>query len=468
MKRILIVLVCVLAVMTATARADIVVRDDDQRFEGEIVAENADAVSIDTVIATVRTTLKVPRSEVKSIEKKPVPPGFFEPPPAPSRISDPKAFGAQDTLYLEVPIVGKFGEAVYADGVAQVLAYAKRNRVRHVVFNIDSTGWNNIDEAGDVYRAMKKYQPDITYHALIRNCLGDALAVALMCDTVNLLPGAKVGGAPGNLTDASKTREAEDEEVLRRQIAEDVVNHMRERGKPGTVVRAMIDPVDPLAVWRNKEGAIVSGSAPPEDLPADRLIIRNAPGEVLVLLHDQLIKLGMPAFDGKTSDLGKVLNLPNWRLESDYGRKALTDIVAAKQKVVRFDTAVKTNISRRETTGRAFQHNLQMAAQYDPSKATYGMQSHHGWGWGWGGGDGSGESNLFTQESQQKWQRLTDTCMMYLQRAAQAALAMKRLDEEAVKLGLEPTYKPGDLALTAQDMETRYNTLKAERDKRGK
>jgi hypothetical protein len=78
-----------------------------------------------------------------------------------------------------------------------------------------------------------------------------------------------------------------------------------------------------------------------------------------------------------------------------------------------------------------------------------------------------GESNLFTQESQQKWQSLTDTSMMYLQRAAQAALAMKRLDEEAVKLGLEPTYKAGDLALMAQDMETRYNTLKAERNKRG-
>ena len=38
--------------------------------------------------------------------------------------------------------------------------------------------------------------------------------------------------------------------------------------------------------------------------------------------------------------------------------------------------------------------------------------------------------------------------------------------EDAVKLGLEPTYRPGELDLLAQDMDTKFNALKAERVKR--
>ena len=43
------------------------------------------------------------------------------------------------------------------------------------MLTIDSSG-GNLDEAIGIYNALKKYDPHITYHALIRNCTGDALA----------------------------------------------------------------------------------------------------------------------------------------------------------------------------------------------------------------------------------------------------------------------------------------------------
>jgi len=82
----LILLTALLATGQA-AFADVIIRNDDHRFEGEIIAEDKGTVSIDTVIATIRTVLKVKRSDIKSLEKNPVPPGFFNPPPAPERLS---------------------------------------------------------------------------------------------------------------------------------------------------------------------------------------------------------------------------------------------------------------------------------------------------------------------------------------------------------------------------------------------
>lgn len=469
MMRIFMVLACVLGTTAGAVRADVVVRDDGHRFEGEIVAEDSSAVSIDTVIATVRTTLTLKRSEVKSVEKQPVPPGFFDPPSPPARLSDPKTFGAQDTLYLEVPIAGKFGEAVYADGVGRAIAYAKRNRIKHVVFSINSSGWNNLDEARETAKALKQSHDGLAYHSIVLNCIGDALAVALMCDTVNLAPGAKVGGAPGNLTEATKKQEAEDEQVFRRQLADIVAGHLRERGRPGTIVPAMIDPAAPLAAWLDPKGQIASGAEPPEDLPADHLVFKKAKEEILVLTYDQLRKLGMPAFEGGVGELGKALNLPHWRSESDYGRRAMAEAVAQQKKAARFDTAVRTNVSRREAAEQAIKFNMEVSARYTPTKPESDDSSGSSITIGrrWGGIELSGDSGVYTADSLRRWQSMTDASVAYLQRAAQAALAMKRLDDEARKLGIEPTYEPGELDQLINDLQNKYHTLQTERNTQG-
>jgi hypothetical protein len=63
-----------LLVAGQAALADVIVTDDGRRFEGEIVVEGKEAVKIDAIIATIRSALTVKRAEIKSVEKKPVPP----------------------------------------------------------------------------------------------------------------------------------------------------------------------------------------------------------------------------------------------------------------------------------------------------------------------------------------------------------------------------------------------------------
>jgi hypothetical protein len=455
----------------------VVVRDDGRRFEGEIVAEDSEAVSIDTVIATVRTVLKVKRSEVKSLEKKPLPPGFFDPPPAPERQSDPKAFSAADTPYLEIPVVGRFGKDVYAQGVRAGLMYAARYRIRHIVFFIDSEGFNDLDEAIDAFRALKSYGDRLTCHALVRNCTGDALAIGLMCETLHVMPDGRIGGAPGRLSDVSRKIAAEDEEVVRQQIAHEASRLMQERGKPGRAIRKMIDPAEPLACWLDNSGQPAFGAEPLTDLAKERLVFRSGPGEVLVLDSASLTRLGVPPCEKDVAGLGAALGLPGWKAESDYGRKVMATTATkrtqeADDKSARFAHVTQTNIARREMTDQALQHNIQEAAKWNPtndSYETYSGRWRWGWGgrWRWGDDDHDEPSTLFTQESRKKWQMRTDASLLYLQRAAQAAAAMKRLDDEAAKLGLEPTYKPGEIDLMIKDLATKFNTLKAERNKRG-
>ena len=96
----------------------------------------------------IRAELTFSRDEIDSMERKPVPPGFFEPPPPPPRATEPEPTKPDEALYLEVPIDGVFGEQVFAAGIEKALRYARRYRIEHVVFRINSAG-GDLHEAAD-------------------------------------------------------------------------------------------------------------------------------------------------------------------------------------------------------------------------------------------------------------------------------------------------------------------------------
>ena len=77
---------------------------------------------------------------------------------------------------------------------------------------------------------MRRYAKDLACHAIVRQCRGAALGLALWCDTIHLLPGGVVSGLEKLPTKAASKETAEDEAVLRAQIANRVVS---ETGKSG-------------------------------------------------------------------------------------------------------------------------------------------------------------------------------------------------------------------------------------------
>jgi hypothetical protein len=440
-------------------RADVVEMSDGRRFEGEIVNQDAVSVTIDTkVTPTIRTTLRLDRGEVASIERKPLPPGFFDPPPVAPRVSDPQDQAPQDTLYLEIPIKGEFGKDVYAGGVRDALRYCKRYRISHIVFDIDCRG-GDLDEVSATWDLLRRDRRMFTYHAIVRDCLGGALAIPIWCDSIFVAPGAELGGSPQlPKADRASDRRLADEIILA-QIANDVVRQAQLDGHVALIVRAMIDPAHMLAGWRDEDGEIMVGADPPAGLPRGRLIFEVEAGTALVLNHDQAVELGIESMPGGIEGLGKILGLFNWKAESDYGRQAMADAVVRRQAEAdkaqaKFAEQVEENIRRREILERNLEESLKRAAEWNPVNASYDYYSRR-WGWGWGRSRGG-----MTYDSRQRW-------MSYLLQAAKTVTALEKLDREAVKLGLETTFQGSDLAWVKTDIQTKYNELQADRLRRG-
>lgn len=462
LRTVVISVLCLLGVSSTSA--DIVKMNDGREFEGTIVEETSGTIRIDAMVSGIRATLTLNVVEIKSSEKKSVSGRFYEPPKAAKRISDPKNFGVDDTLYLEVPIVGDFGKTVVREGVSAALAYSRAHRIGHVVFIVDSKG-GDLDETSAIHKLLGAYDSQLAYHAIIRNCRDDALVIPVWCDTVSLLPGATVGGTDRHLASTSDKTKGEDEAVLRQQIATEAAQVARKRGRPGYIIKAMIDPAEVLVAWKEGDGELKFGESAPDSVSKSDVKLSVKAGELLTVNYKQAIAIGMPPFNGRTVDLGKALGIESWKTESDYGHKAMTKAAKNRAKSESraksvFDTKVKNNIARRETTERFIAHNMKQAANWSPNKASYATYKSYSnrWNWGWGRGYGNYdveeyETNRLTAESRRKWQHRTDASIHYLRETRKGCLSMRRLDKEAKSIGLKTSYKDGELDLMIKDIE---------------
>jgi hypothetical protein len=454
--------------LAGVARADVVELKDGRRFEGKIVFQDSERVRLDAKVGGIRTTVGFKQAEVNNIEEKEIPADFFEPAPA-KRVSDPKKFSADQTLYLEVPVIGALGKQVFASGISQVLSYAKRNAIGHVVFVLDSTG-GSVEEARAIYKSLRDYKDALKYHGIIRNCGGEALVLAVFLSTLHLVPGGKLGGPMSAASEASGKEDAEEQNIVWSQMAYKAVSDSGRSGRAAELLRALIDPSEQFYAWRDEAGSVMTGVEKPKDVPAEKLIVEVGDKEVLEVTYDQAVALGMPPFKGGAKDLGEVLKLTGWTPESDYGIKTMARVAAEKQKKAKakesaFEEKVKNNVMRREATDRYIADNLKEAAQWDPTKGSYEQYTQH-WNWGWGWSE-EWKSNQWTEESQKKWRTRTDACMHFLQLAAKGLTTMKRLDAEAAKLGLDSTFKPGEIDSMIKDIQVKFGVLGAYREKKG-
>jgi len=338
----------VLAFTTDVSLGDVVLMKDGRRFEGTIILENT-VVRIDAMVAGIRATLTLPKDQVKSIEKNAVAKGFYDPPPPPPRFSLRDPLEDPDAIYIEVPIVGVFGKDVFAQGVQGAITYAKRHDIRHIVFTIDSTG-GNLAEAAMIFHTLDRGTEGIHLHAIIKKCYGDAMAIPVLCETVNLAPGGSLGGLDRSITEISKKYKPEDEQVVRSEIAIKIAERAALRGRDPRAIKALIDPLVTFAVWKDKDGQQKRGLTVPADTPKENIILQVGNNEVLKLNSDQAAQLGIPKFSGVAKDLGKVLELTKWKLESDYGAKIMAGFATkhakneyAAQAVI--DSHIKSNIS---------------------------------------------------------------------------------------------------------------------------
>lgn len=449
------------------ARADLLTLSDGRQFEGLVQSDRADAVRFETVVSGMRVTIEFKRSDVKSVERKPPPEGFFDSAEREPQARRPAASREAETLYLEVPIVGRFRDTVFVQAVRSALAYAKKKGIHHIVFTVDSEG-GAAEEAGAIYRTLTEFADTLHYHAVVRKCLNDAIVIPFLAETMHLLPDAVIGGTEQKLENLPRKYAAKDEQLVRSQIASDLYDAARKRGRDGRIIRAMVDPEESLAAWIDEKGEVAMGTAAPKGISSDRVIFQVGPGSVLQLSFAQARKLGVPAVTGGADRLGDALGLSGWHEESSYGRDTMNRTIASRKRAAssaqaKYEDKLTQNIRMRETASRAIETNLKQAAQWNPTQASYKTLSAF-WSWELGL---DWDSRLWTPESRARWRDRSDACAYFLTKAQENIRLMMRLDNEAATLGLSQTFQPDDLAVMLEDVGVKLEMLKRHRNRVG-
>lgn len=452
---------CLIA-LAPSLPADTVSMKDGRQFEGNIVRETDADVNIDTVVAGLRATLKLSKSDVDKIQRKPVDDSFFKnrTSPPPPKLSRKFPDGAE--LYLEVPIVGRIGEQVVPSGLSRCLSYASGNGIRHVVFVVDSQG-GDVDATAQMAKTLRQYEKTLSYHSIVRDGVGLSMLFPIYSSTVHLKPGATLGGV-AIIFDPKKLKDTT-EGIMKSQIARNASAIAERHGLPSQLIPPMIDPATMLMAWRDPSGAIRVGAKAPAGTPAQNIIFDSRQkSELLILSHDDAVAAGFgAAFDGASKDLGQALKLSNWTSVGDYGyetmRKACEEAYKARNlAAAKFEKRVASVTERREQVAAYIDRNIEDARRWNP----IGAVDTSG-----GNGDHNskvistgGQTNAFTDRA--------DMALGALKRALQGVNEMEQLESQAVKLGLEPMYKPGELGSKRTTIQSSGTFLQRERDRQSR
>ena len=368
--------------------------------------------------------------------------------------------------YLEVPVVGSFGKEVTAAGIEAALSGAKEKGIKHVVFLVDSKGGRQT-VAKEVNLALRKHDKAFKFHAIVTQATGVAVAVALWCDSIWVKPGAQIGGVNLAFDDTFGVEPS----VILMNIALNAGERAKEHGHSPELIRAMIDPDEPVYAWKDASGKAVFGRSLPAGAAKENVLLEHAAGKVLTISADQAVALGFARpLDGDASGIGKALGIAGWTSAGDAGKQAMVGATVAEErksneaKNDRERFLIDQNRKRREAAKAAIERFLDLANQWNPKAGTYSTYKDGGWDGFWHG-DGYDTGRL-TQESRREWRDRTDITVSALSKARQGVIEMRALEKEAARMKQEPMMAEDKLENLQVDLTLKIDMLSKERQKR--
>lgn len=430
---------------------DVIKTRDGREFVGVIVSETSATVVIDTIVANIRSKVTLRRGEIASLERGPVPDGFFEParPAAPRdrggatrpattpRRTDPApARGA--AMALEIPIEGVFGEDIIPLGVANALDKAARRGVEHIVFRINSNG-GYVWAAEDIARIMDERAGDFTYHALIEKAVSASIWVALSCDTMHMTPDASIGAAVVFSQDET-TGDAEVDAKMNSAIAANLAARAEAHGFSGDVVRAMVIGDAELWSWTNNAGEVRVGAERPSGArDAQRLDSRET---VLTLTAQQAARIGFaqPVAEPTLDALAEALGDGVWRGAGTTGRVEMERARARAEPVFKKFRLLIDEINA----------GIARAKDADPRAYQYTID--------YGG-------NL-TDKSRRDWERRTDEAIRHWNRVRAALVELERLERDREALKMSRWIETVNIQSLFDQVTEHVDRLTRERDQR--
>ncbi len=237
--------------LAGSAVADIVYLSDGTWIRGTILKETKDDLEIDgktNTGITIKATIQ--KSRVSSILRTDTPaaepakdgapaagePKTDKPASKDGDKTDEKAVSKAGD-FLVIPLTGTFGEDIVPMGVKPSLEWAVKNKVKHIVFTIDSDG-GQVWAAEAIRDMMVKHENDLTYHMVIKKAMSASIWVVFTSHRIAALPASTLGAAVA--FSRNTTGEAEVDEKLNSALAARLASAAEARGHSGHLVRAMI------------------------------------------------------------------------------------------------------------------------------------------------------------------------------------------------------------------------------------
>jgi len=411
-------LAVVMLLSAIAARADVVTLHGGRTYEGRIVSETRSRITIDTRVAGIRTKLTLHKADVKAIERKPVPEGFWEPEPrgepekahdaepAP-RAVEPAPARAHATRYLEVPVRGTFGVEVLAEGLRKALGRAVGTGAGHVVFMIDSPG-GFLYEAERVADVLLEFSDRLTYHAVVeREAFSAATTFLAASDHIYFMRGGAAGSAVAFAV-SPDTGSAEVDAKINAAWASKLAGLAAANGHPPILFRAMILQDLEVYTWSG-DGARRYGTTAPEPAPADLAQI-DTRKTILALSADDAARLGLARVIESIDDIAALHGLDGWRSAGPGGLQAMRR--AARDRV---------SLSERiDETRKDLDEAIRRANETDPRRMTVNY---------------SGGSGLLSPQDQQEWRHRTDEALVVRSRLDRLLRRAIALHEQAAREG---------------------------------
>lgn len=455
MRKSLVAVIAAL-LLAGPAPADVVRMKDGRTFIGVILEEKSRSITIDTKISNIRSTVTLHRREIASIEKKPLPDGFFDDgggsaqpeTPAPSNRTpersdqrpSPRRQAPVDIRYLEIPIAGVFGEDIIPIGVENALEQARRRNVEHIVFRIDSDG-GYVWAAEDIAEILEQHEDEFTYHALIDKAISAAIWVALSCDTMHMTPGATMGAAVVYSLDET-SGDAEVDAKFNSAIAARLAARAEKHGHSPVLVRAMVLGEAEAYAWKDESGEWVIGAERPKLQQVDSLRTLDKRDTVLTLTAKEADELGFATlFTEKDAEaLREGLGVERWRGSGNMGANEMERARSKAKPVFERFGMLYTELFA----------SIERAVSADPGNFTYYVD--------YGG-------NL-TGSSRRDWQRYTDQAITEWRRVHSVLVEMERLERDRAELRMSRWVETVDLQSVADQVADNVRRLEENRDRR--
>src|SRR5262249_35649193 len=146
----------------------------------------------------------------------------------------------------------------------------------------------------------------------------------------------------------------------------------KQRGRAPELIRAMIDPAEPVFAWKGADGKVEFGRSLPPGAAKENVLLEHKAGKVLTLSDTEAVALGFAKkFDGGVEALGKELNIAGWVSKGD-AHKTLVEAAATEKtsqensKNDRQKFLIDQNRKKREATKAAIERCLEVAHEWNP------------------------------------------------------------------------------------------------------